>query len=98
MSASLDEIVQQIEAASHLLIGVQYSWDEALAQESGSQSSKDVDRLEELLEVATHETSSSLGFLLQDIRTLRQRIKIRRAHCVFSDDEFKRIIQEGWSL
>ena len=60
-------------------------------------ASGDLDRLQEILHVATHELGSQLGFYVQDIEALQRRLTLRAEYSEFSASQFDRIVREGWS-
>lgn len=93
----LHEVIERLEQAQALLEAAGASYVDAFMAETSGLASLDRERLEELLQIATHETATSLGFTLQDIRTLRQRLAVRRRYAIFTEPEFEKIILRGWS-
>ena len=61
-------------------------------------AASDVVTLNELISAATHETASTMSFLLADIRALRSRLRLRETFAEFTDDQFDTIVNHGWSL
>ena len=55
-------------------------------------------RFEEILEGATHETASSLGLYVHEIKTLLPRIELRRKYLQLTNAEFETIANQEWSL
>ena len=60
-------------------------------------ASRDRDLIQEVFHVATHEAATTIGFALNDIETLIQRLEIRAAHSDFTPDQFQFIVATPWS-
>jgi len=53
--------------------------------------------IEDLFHVATHETESQLGFVLQDIERLLDQVSVRERYPMFRYEEVDHIVAAGWS-
>ncbi|MCL2310262.1 MAG: hypothetical protein FWC42_08340 [Proteobacteria bacterium] len=92
----IGEVVNNIKAAIKLLESAEHEWPNAM--QDVPQAIPEASQLEELLHCATHETSSTLAFLVRDIETLFARIRIRQEFAVFATDQVNRIVESGWSV
>lgn len=95
---TLEETLAQVTQATELLRSVEGGFPEGLAGELGPESTPEAAAIEELLHIATHELSSTLGFILQDIRHLQMRGELRRKFAQFSVDRIESIVAQGWSM
>ena len=98
MQASLVEALNLIENAKNLLMQAEGIWPDVFEKNFGSYNFPEVTLLEELLHISTHEESSTLVFLLQDINALLSRITIKAKYKIFNQQQFQLIISTGWSV
>ena len=90
---ALDAVLAQIRQAQSLLSVAEQAWPHVLECADAPEAAL----LEDLLHIATHETQSHLGFLVQDIDGLLARLALRRKYAQFSHAEIDRIVAQGWS-
>jgi hypothetical protein len=89
--AVIDSVVDQLTDAMRRVSA-------AAPEQELDGAAPDVVTLNELISVATHETASTIAFLLGDIRALQSRLRLREAFAEFTDDQFDIIVSQGWSL
>jgi len=94
---SLAALLAQLQHAAALLRDAERAWPRALAQAGLQAHAAEVAAIEDLLHVATHETESQLGFLLQDIDRLLAQVALRKQYDMFQYEEVDRIVASGWS-
>jgi hypothetical protein len=87
----IDRLVDQLTEAMHCVSAAQ-------PDQEIDGAAPDVYLLNDLIAAATHETASTIGFLLADIRALQARLRLREAFAEFTDDQFDTIVKQGWSL
>jgi hypothetical protein len=92
---SIGEVVKSIKAALKLLESAEHEWPSSM--QVIPQAVPEVSQLEELFHCATHETSSTLAFLVHDIETLLARIHVRQKFAIFTPSQFNLIVDSGWS-
>jgi hypothetical protein len=90
-------VLQDLEGAVQRLESAQGIRPAALQNLALPADAPEVGLLEELLNSATHETASSLAFLLQDIRALLRKIAARQRFPCFTVRQIERITEQGWS-
>jgi hypothetical protein len=87
----IDRLVDQLTEAMHCVSAAQ-------PDQEIDGAAPDVYLLNDLIAAATHETASTIGFLLADIRAVQARLRLREAFAEFTDDQFDTIVKQGWSL
>lgn len=90
----LNEQLQKLEAVLSLLGDVESQCEDVLAEVADS---SDVAMVGAAFHCATHESATVIGLALSDIRTLIQRIQLRKKHKVFSSAEIDQIVKTAWS-
>lgn len=96
INKSLPEVLALLRQAGALLRQAECAWPEAL-ESAGFAAMPETPILEDFLHRATHEADTELGFIVQDIERLLERIEIRRAYAIFDRDALDRIVACGWS-
>lgn len=95
--ASIVQVIELLEQAENALAQAEGLWELALERELASFSAPEIALLEDLFQASTHETRNSLGFWIQDIKVLLERIRIRKKFAIFTQDQFQEIVSSGWS-
>jgi hypothetical protein len=95
---TFSEVMKDLHAVVELLDVAEQAWPEALRVKLAGSGVPELSELEELLHCATHETASSLAFLVHDIEALLARVEVRKKFALFTHEQFDRIVLQGWSL
>ncbi|HSD39664.1 MAG TPA: hypothetical protein VLC92_19320 [Rhodocyclaceae bacterium] len=97
VARSIIEVVQDIKTAVALLESAERWWPSVMQIANQTSQGPEASQLEDLLHRATHETSNSLAFLVQDIEALLALSRVRQKFAVFTPNQFDRIVEKGWS-
>lgn len=96
--SALHKVIELVTHANELLSEAEGIFYSELAGAFGNESFTPATRFEEVLEGATHETASSLGLYLHNIKTLLPQIELRKEYPQLTNKEFSRIVSEEWSV
>jgi len=94
----LSDLLERLKGVVASLESIAGSWPEALRAELPSLPQPEATRLEELLDLASHETAGTLAFVLHDIEGLLERARLRAKFDLFTSEQIDRIVSQGGSL
>ena len=96
--SALHKVIELVTRANELLSEAEGIFYGELVGSFDDEGFTAATRFEEVLEGATHETASSLGLYLHDIKTLLPQIELRKEYPQLTNKEFSRIVSEEWSI
>lgn len=97
MNESIPGVLALLRQAGALLRQAEGAWPQALDSANAGADLPEAQIVEDLLHRATHEADTELGFIVQDIERLLERMEIRRAYAIFGNEELDSIVARGWS-